>query len=89
MKYIVDIDVRTADGSGGGGGEDRTTAEAEATRTPAASRTLSNLRISCGLYEPSAMALDVRYMQLPTRPSQAPAAGMMIYSVDLAGGRGG
>ena len=47
------------------------------------------LRISCGLYEPSAMALDVRHMQLPTRPPQAPAAGAMINSVNLAGGRGG
>ena len=55
--------VKTADGGGGGGGEDRTT------RTPAASRTIFILRISCGLYEPSAMALDVRHMQLPTRPS--------------------
>ena len=53
------------------------------------SRTLSKLRISCGLYEPSAMALDVRHMQLPTRPPQAPAAGTMINSVNLAGGRGG
>ena len=33
------------------------------------SRTFFKLRISCGLYEPSAMALDVRHMQLPTRPS--------------------
>jgi hypothetical protein len=30
---------------------------------------------SCGLYEPSAMALDVRHMQLPIRPSSAPATG--------------
>ena len=35
------------------------------------------------------MALDVRHMQLPIRPSSAPAAGMMIDSVVLAGGRGG
>ena len=73
--------VKTADG--GGGGEDRTTAEAEATRTPAASRTPSNLRISCGLYEPTAMALDVRHMQLPIRPSSIPASTVAFSQLRL------
>ena len=88
--------TETASGGGGGGGEDRTTAEAEATRTPAASRTPSNLRISCGLYEPSVMTLDVRYMQLPIRPSSMPASKVTFSQLRLVsyagwwkGGQGG
>ena len=94
-----------SDGDGGDGGATATRTDGKdkaGTATAAAatggredggrrrtSRTLFKLRISCGLYEPSAMALDVRHMQLPIRPSSAPAAGMMIDSVVLAGGRGG
>ena len=80
----------TAAAAGGreGGGRRRRRRQPEHRR---ASRTLLKLRISCGLYEPSAMALDVR------RPAHAAAdkallsAGrwMMIDSVALAGGRGG
>ena len=88
--------AKTADGGGGGGGEDRTTAGAEATRTPAASRTLFKLRISCGPYEPSVMTLDVRYMQLPIRPSSMPASKVTFsqlrqvsYAGWWKGGQGG
>jgi hypothetical protein len=75
---------------GGGGGAAATRAggkdKAETTAAAAAaggredggrrrtSRTLFKLRISCGLYEPSVMTLDVRYMQLPIRPSSMPAS---------------
>ena len=60
------------------------------------SRTLFKLRISCGLYEPSAMALDVRHMQLPIRPSSMPASKVAFSQLRLVsyagwwkGGQGG
>ena len=85
----------TAAAAGGreGGGRRRRRRQPEHRR---ASRTLLNLRISCGLYEPSVMTLDVRYMQLPIRPSSMPASKvtfsqlwLVSYAGRWKGGQGG
>ena len=88
--------VKTADGGGGGGDEDRATAEAETTRTPT---DIQNTFLSAdcwGYSEPQVMALDVRHMQLPIRPSSMPASKVTFSQLRLVsyagwwkGGQGG
>ena len=101
-----------SDGDGGDGGATATRTDGKdkaGTATAAAaaggredggrrrtSRTLFKLRISCGPYEPSVMTLDVRYMQLPIRPSSMPASKVTFsqlrqvsYAGWWKGGQGG
>jgi hypothetical protein len=85
---VVLVLVKTADGGGGGGDEDRATAEAETTRTPTGIQN-TFLSADCwGYSEPQVMALDVRHMQLPIRPSSMPASKVtfpQLWLVSYAG----